>query len=67
MTLGMITPVNPEDPVGSKRRTGALAKAFQARFREKFGGGPLPPPAEGGHPRRRQHPRGPGHGPDQPL
>ena len=37
MTLGMITPVNPEDPVGSKRRTGALAKAFQARFREKFG------------------------------
>ena len=25
------------DPVGSKRRTGALAKEFQKRFQEKFG------------------------------
>ncbi len=37
MTLGMLTPVDPSDPVGSKRRTGALAKAFPTRFREKFG------------------------------
>ena len=37
MTLGMLTPVDPSDPVGSKRRTGALAKDFQNRFREKFG------------------------------
>ena len=37
MTLGLLTPVNPEDPVGSKRRTGALAKEFQKRFQEKFG------------------------------
>ena len=37
MTLGMLTPVDAEDPVGSKRRTGALAKEFQRRFKEKFG------------------------------
>ncbi len=37
MTLGMCTPVDPQDPVGSKRRTGALSKEFQARFQEKFG------------------------------
>ena len=35
--LGMLTPVDPQDPVGSKRRTGALAKEFQKRFQEKFG------------------------------
>lgn len=34
---GMLTPVDAEDPVGSKRRTGALAKEFQRRFKEKFG------------------------------
>ena len=37
LTLGMLTPVYPQDPVGSKRRTGALAKEFQKRFQEKFG------------------------------
>ena len=37
LTLGMLTPVDPQDPVGSKRRTGALAKEFQKRFQEKFG------------------------------
>ena len=37
LTLGMLTPVDPEEPVASKRRTGALAKEFQKRFREKFG------------------------------
>ena len=29
--------MDPEDPVGSKRRTGKLAKEFQKRFQEKFG------------------------------
>ena len=37
MTLGLLTPIDREDPVGSKRRTGKLAKEFQQRFREKFG------------------------------
>lgn len=37
LTLGMLTPVDAEDPVGSKRRTGKLAKEFQKRFQEKFG------------------------------
>lgn len=37
MTLGLLHPVDPADPVGSKRRTGKLAKEFQARFQEKFG------------------------------
>lgn len=37
MTLGLLHPVDPADPVSSKRRTGALAKQFQARFQEKFG------------------------------
>lgn len=37
LTLGMLTPVDAEDPVGSKRRTGKLAKEFQQRFQEKFG------------------------------
>lgn len=37
LTLGMLTPVDEEDPVGSKRRTGKLAKEFQKRFQEKFG------------------------------
>ena len=32
LTLGLLTPVDPEDPVGSKRRTGKLAKEFQKRF-----------------------------------
>lgn len=37
LTLGLLTPVDAEDPVGSKRRTGKLAKEFQKRFQEKFG------------------------------
>ena len=37
MTLGLLTPVDPADPVGSKKRTVALSKEFQKRFQEKFG------------------------------
>ena len=36
MALGMLTPVDPEDPVGSKKRTTALSKELQTQFREKF-------------------------------
>lgn len=37
MTLGMLTPVDPADPVGSKKRTLVLSKEMQKRFSEKFG------------------------------
>ena len=37
MALGLLTPVDPADPVGSKKRTTALSKEFQRRFSEKFG------------------------------
>ena len=37
MTLGMVTPVDPADPAGSKKRTVALSKELQKRFSEKFG------------------------------
>ena len=37
MTLGLMTPVDMEEPVASKKRTVALSKEFQQRFREKFG------------------------------
>lgn len=37
MALGLMTPVDPADPVGSKKRTAALSKEFQRRFLEKFG------------------------------
>ena len=37
MTLGMLTPVDVSDPVGSKKRTLALSKELQKRFSEKFG------------------------------
>lgn len=37
MVLGLLHPVDPDQPVPSKRRTGALAKEFQARFRARFG------------------------------
>ncbi len=37
MTLGLVTPVDTADPVGSKRRTMALGKELQKRFSEKFG------------------------------
>lgn len=37
MTLGLLTPVDPADPVCSKKRTVALSKELQKRFSEKFG------------------------------
>ena len=36
MVLGLMTPVDMNDPVGSKKRTTALGKEFQKRFVEKF-------------------------------
>ena len=36
MTLGLLTPVDATDPIGSKRRSVAMAKELQARFAEKF-------------------------------
>ena len=37
MVLGMATPVDQNDPVASKRRTGKLSKEFQTRFEAKYG------------------------------
>ncbi len=37
MILGLLTPVDVGDPLGSKRRTVALSKEFQRRFLLKFG------------------------------
>ena len=37
MTLGMLTPVDTADPVGSKKRTVALSRELQERFAERFG------------------------------
>ena len=37
MTLGLLTPVDMDDPVASKKRTVALGKELQKRFSEKFG------------------------------
>lgn len=37
MVLGMLTPVDAADPMGSKKRTVALSKELQKRFFEKFG------------------------------
>lgn len=37
MVLGLLTPVDMNDPMGSKKRTTALGKEFQKRFVEKFG------------------------------
>ncbi|MDD3346490.1 C-GCAxxG-C-C family protein [Oscillibacter sp.] len=37
MTLGLLTPVDTADPVGSKKRTVALGKDLQNRFSGKFG------------------------------
>ena len=37
MTLGLLTPVDMEDPIGSKKKTVALGKEFQKRFVERFG------------------------------
>jgi C_GCAxxG_C_C family probable redox protein len=36
MTLGLLTPVDTADPVGSKKRTVGLSKELQKRFQEKF-------------------------------
>ena len=36
MVLGLLTPVDMNDPVGSKKRTTTLSKEFQKRFVEKF-------------------------------
>lgn len=37
MVLGLLTPVDAADPVGSKRRTLAKSKELQRRFFERFG------------------------------
>ena len=37
MALGLLTPVDPADPAGSKKRSVALAKELQKRFSERFG------------------------------
>ena len=37
MTLGLVTPVDPADPAGSKKQTLALSKELQKQFSEKFG------------------------------
>ena len=37
MVLGLLTPVDTADPVGSKQRTLAKSRALQKRFSEKFG------------------------------
>ena len=37
MVLGILTPVDTVDPVGSKKRTVAQSKELQKRFSEKFG------------------------------
>ena len=36
MTLGLLTPVDMEQPAASKKRTVELSKEFQKRFAEKF-------------------------------
>ena len=37
ITLGLLTPVDMNDPVASKKRTVALGKELQKRFSKKFG------------------------------
>ena len=37
MALGLMSPVDENDPVGSKKRTVALSRELQKRFSEKFG------------------------------
>ena len=37
MVLGLLTPADPLDPAGSKRRTMALSKELQKRFFARFG------------------------------
>ena len=37
MTLNLLHPTDPADPFGSKKRSVALAKELQVRFKERFG------------------------------
>jgi C_GCAxxG_C_C family probable redox protein len=37
MTLGMLTPIDPEDPAAGRKVSAALAREFQKRFRARFG------------------------------
>lgn len=37
MVLGLMTPADTGDPIGSKKRTVLLSKELQKRFSEKFG------------------------------
>ncbi|WP_298030782.1 C-GCAxxG-C-C family protein [uncultured Dysosmobacter sp.] len=37
MTLGILTPADPNDPMGSKKQAGRLARELQKRFSGKFG------------------------------
>ena len=37
MALNLLHPTDPADPIGSKKRSVALAKELQARFKERFG------------------------------
>lgn len=37
MALNLLHPTDPTDPVGSKKRSVALSKELQARFKERFG------------------------------
>ena len=37
MAIGLMTPVDPEDPVASKKRTVGIAKELQKRFSQRFG------------------------------
>lgn len=37
MALNLMTPVDMDDPVGSKKRAVAQSKEFQKRFKERFG------------------------------
>ncbi|MBQ9493243.1 MAG: C_GCAxxG_C_C family protein [Oscillibacter sp.] len=37
MTLGLLTPSDPDNPAAGKREAAALSKEFQKRFQERFG------------------------------
>ncbi|MDY3282835.1 C-GCAxxG-C-C family protein [Dysosmobacter sp.] len=37
MAIGLLTPVDPENPVAGKKQAAAMAKELQKRFSEKFG------------------------------
>ena len=37
IVLGLLTPVDMEDPIASKKRTVALSKELQRRFMERYG------------------------------